>query len=98
MAPSPRLRGEGGGEGQPQTPTSACAPAPHPNPLPAIAGRGDPVGLGARVAMTSLAHQAAQIDTVALAKYLEACLPGFRGPIEAEKTPTGQSNPTFILA
>jgi aminoglycoside phosphotransferase (APT) family kinase protein len=25
-------------------------------------------------------------------------LPGFKGPIAAEKTPTGQSNPTFILA
>ena len=48
--------------------------------------------------MTSLAHQAAQIDTGALAKYLEARLPGFRGPIAAKKTPTGQSNPTFILS
>jgi aminoglycoside phosphotransferase (APT) family kinase protein len=47
--------------------------------------------------MTSLAHQAAQIDTGSLARYLEAALPGFRGPIAAEKTPTGQSNPTFIL-
>ena len=48
--------------------------------------------------MTSFAHQAAQIDLVALAKYLEAALPGFKGPITAEKTPTGQSNPTFLLA
>jgi aminoglycoside phosphotransferase (APT) family kinase protein len=48
--------------------------------------------------MTSFAHQAAQIDLVALAKYLEAQLPGFKGPITAEKTPTGQSNPTFLLA
>jgi aminoglycoside phosphotransferase (APT) family kinase protein len=48
--------------------------------------------------MTSFANQAAQIDTVALAHYLEAHLPGFRGPIEARKTPTGQSNPTFLLA
>src|SRR5262245_30600443 len=47
--------------------------------------------------MTAFAHQAAQIDTVALATYLEARLPGFKGPIEAKKTPTGQSNPTFIL-
>ncbi|TMJ77965.1 MAG: phosphotransferase family protein [Alphaproteobacteria bacterium] len=47
--------------------------------------------------MTSFAHQAAQIDTAALARYLEARLPGFRGPITAEKTPSGQSNPTFIL-
>ena len=48
--------------------------------------------------MNSFAHQAAQIDLVALAKYLEAVLPGFKGPITAEKTPTGQSNPTFLLA
>ena len=48
--------------------------------------------------MTSFAHQAAQIDGAVLAKYLEARLPGFRGPIEAQKTPTGQSNPTFILS
>ncbi|MBO0765826.1 MAG: phosphotransferase family protein [Hyphomicrobiaceae bacterium] len=48
--------------------------------------------------MTTFAHQAAQIDVAALSKYLEARLPGFRGPVEAQKTPTGQSNPTFILA
>ena len=48
--------------------------------------------------MTSFAHQAAQIDTAALSKYLESKLPGFKGPIAAEKTPTGQSNPTFLLA
>ena len=47
--------------------------------------------------MSTFAHQAAQIDTAALARYLEARLPGFRGPITAEKTPSGQSNPTFIL-
>ncbi len=48
--------------------------------------------------MTTFAHQTAQIDTTALAKYLEAQLPGFKGPVEAQKTPTGQSNPTFILS
>jgi aminoglycoside phosphotransferase (APT) family kinase protein len=47
--------------------------------------------------MTAFAHQTAQIDTAALATYLEAQLPGFKGPIQADKTPTGQSNPTFIL-
>ena len=47
--------------------------------------------------MNTFAHQAAQIDTAALARYLEAQLPGFKGPIEAQKTPTGQSNPTFLL-
>jgi len=48
--------------------------------------------------MTSFAHQAAQLDTVALSAYLERRLPGFQGPVTAEKTPTGQSNPTFVLA
>ncbi|HWB47328.1 MAG TPA: phosphotransferase family protein [Hyphomicrobiaceae bacterium] len=48
--------------------------------------------------MTSFAHQAAQIDTQALATYLEARLPGFKGPIAAQKTETGQSNPTFLLS
>ena len=48
--------------------------------------------------MTSFAHQAAQIDLAALATYLEAKVPGFKGPITAEKTPTGQSNPTFLLS
>jgi aminoglycoside phosphotransferase (APT) family kinase protein len=48
--------------------------------------------------MTSFAHQAAQIDLVALSHYLEGKLPGFKGPITAEKTPTGQSNPTFLLS
>ena len=47
--------------------------------------------------MTSFAHQAAQIDLVALSRYLEAQLPDFKGPISAEKTPSGQSNPTFLL-
>jgi len=48
--------------------------------------------------MTAMAQQGAQIDTLALAQYLEAELPGFKGPVAAEKTPTGQSNPTFILS
>src|SRR6185295_715578 len=48
-------------------------------------------------AMSTFAHEVAQLDTAALAKYLEARLSGFQGPIEAQKTPTGQSNPTFIL-
>jgi aminoglycoside phosphotransferase (APT) family kinase protein len=48
--------------------------------------------------MTSFAHQAAQIDTGALGKYLEAKLKGFKGPITAQKTESGQSNPTFLLS
>ena len=48
--------------------------------------------------MSQFAHQAAQIDTDALARYLTTAVPGFRGPVAAEKTPTGQSNPTFLLS
>ena len=44
-----------------------------------------------------MAHAAAQLDTAAVEKYLSAYLPGFRGPISAEKTAAGQSNPTFLL-
>ncbi|MBD3680197.1 MAG: phosphotransferase family protein [Rhodobacteraceae bacterium] len=40
---------------------------------------------------------AAQLDTAAVAKWLEANLPGFEGPVEAEKFAGGQSNPTFRL-
>jgi aminoglycoside phosphotransferase (APT) family kinase protein len=48
--------------------------------------------------MSDLKHAAAQIDLEAVEAYLTAHLPGFQGPISAEKTPTGQSNPTFILS
>ena len=47
--------------------------------------------------MTSATHAAAQIDLEAVETYLTGVIPGFRGPLSAEKTPTGQSNPTFIL-
>lgn len=47
--------------------------------------------------MSDAKHAAAQIDLKAVETYLTAHLPGFKGPITAEKTPTGQSNPTFIL-
>lgn len=45
-----------------------------------------------------MAHAAAQLDLEAVEKYLTGKLPGFKGPITAEKTPTGQSNPTFLLS
>ncbi|MEM7546005.1 MAG: phosphotransferase [Pseudomonadota bacterium] len=48
--------------------------------------------------MSEATHAAAQIDLDAVETYLTAHLPGFKGPISAEKTPTGQSNPTFILS
>src|SRR5215468_2391513 len=48
--------------------------------------------------MTETAHQSAHLDTVALARCLESRLDGFKGPIMAEKTTTGQSNPTFLLS
>ncbi|WP_340108043.1 phosphotransferase [Pikeienuella sp. HZG-20] len=47
--------------------------------------------------MSGPANAAAQIDLDAVERYLAARLPGFRGPLSAEKTATGQSNPTFIL-
>ncbi|WP_138421822.1 phosphotransferase family protein [Maritimibacter alexandrii] len=38
-----------------------------------------------------------QLDTDAVAKWLEANMDGFQGPITAEKFNVGQSNPTFRL-
>ena len=43
-------------------------------------------------------HAAAQLNLEAVGPYLAAHVPGFKGPFHAEKTSTGQSNPTFILA
>ncbi|QYY29548.1 phosphotransferase [Cupriavidus pinatubonensis] len=37
------------------------------------------------------------LDTAILARYLEDHLPGFDGPVHAEKFAGGQSNPTFLL-
>ena len=39
-----------------------------------------------------------QIDLQALARYLEAHLPGFAGPLQAELFKGGQSNPTYKLS
>lgn len=38
-----------------------------------------------------------QLDTESLSRYLESRIPGFSGPITAEKFSGGQSNPTFKL-
>lgn len=38
-----------------------------------------------------------QLDLTRLARYLEDHVPGFRGPVIAEKFAGGQSNPTFLL-
>ncbi|QQX89342.1 MULTISPECIES: phosphotransferase family protein [Cupriavidus] len=38
-----------------------------------------------------------QLDVASLAGYLENHLPGFEGPLDAEKFAGGQSNPTFLL-
>ncbi len=38
-----------------------------------------------------------QLDVATLGKYLESHIPGFRGPVTAEKFAGGQSNPTFKL-
>ncbi|MDX1594615.1 MAG: phosphotransferase [Gammaproteobacteria bacterium] len=37
------------------------------------------------------------LDTARLAAYLEAHVPGFRGPLSAEKFAGGQSNPTYLV-
>jgi aminoglycoside phosphotransferase (APT) family kinase protein len=42
-------------------------------------------------------HAAGQLDTKAVADWLTNRLPGFEGPIRAEKFAGGQSNPTFRL-
>jgi len=39
-----------------------------------------------------------QLDVATLGKYLERHIPGFHGPVTAEKFPGGQSNPTFKLS
>jgi len=46
---------------------------------------------------TPSGHAAALLDANAVERYLTAAMPGFQGPITFEKTPTGQSNPTFIM-
>lgn len=44
--------------------------------------------------MTSMSQQ---LDVASLARYLEDHVPGFEGPVDAEKFAGGQSNPTFLL-
>ena len=44
-----------------------------------------------------MSNASAQLDTAAVAAWLEKHLPGFKGPVTAEKFPGGQSNPTFRL-
>lgn len=47
--------------------------------------------------MTENTHAAAHLDLDRLAPWLAAHVTGYQGPLSFEKTPTGQSNPTFIL-
>ncbi|WP_346915368.1 phosphotransferase family protein [uncultured Roseibium sp.] len=42
-------------------------------------------------------HNAQHLDTLAVERYLKGHLPGFAGPLTAEKFAFGQSNPTFRL-
>ena len=42
-------------------------------------------------------HAAAHLDADKVEAYLTAHVDGFKGPLSFEKTPNGQSNPTFIL-
>lgn len=44
-----------------------------------------------------MTQQTQTLDTDAVAAYLKTHLPGFEGPLMAEKFQTGQSNPTFLL-
>ena len=44
-----------------------------------------------------MSDQTQTLDTDRVAEYLSANLPGFEGPVEAEKFNIGQSNPTFLL-
>ncbi len=44
-----------------------------------------------------MTHAAAQLDLTAVEGWLTRHLPGFRGPLSAEKFAGGQSNPTFRL-
>ena len=41
--------------------------------------------------------QVSSLNEVTLEKYLEANMPGFKGPLTATKFPGGQSNPTFRI-
>ena len=47
---------------------------------------------------TAAQHAAARLDAAVVERYLAEHVPGFRGPLEVQKTPPGQSNPTFILS
>ena len=44
-----------------------------------------------------MSHDTQTLDLDAVETYLSANLPGFQGPIEADKFQRGQSNPTFLL-
>ena len=44
-----------------------------------------------------MTHASQQLDIAKLARYLEDHIPGFEGPVVAEKFSGGQSNPTFLL-
>ncbi len=44
-----------------------------------------------------MTHAAAELDTDAVDRWLAAHLPGYAGPLKAEKFAGGQSNPTFRL-
>ena len=47
--------------------------------------------------MSQAAFDVTKIDEAVLAAYLTKHLDGFKGPIQAQKAGTGQSNPTYIL-
>jgi aminoglycoside phosphotransferase (APT) family kinase protein len=45
-----------------------------------------------------MSHATAALNVEVVETYLSRHLPGFEGPIAYEKTPIGQSNPTFLLS
>jgi aminoglycoside phosphotransferase (APT) family kinase protein len=48
--------------------------------------------------MSETTFDVTQLDTASLERYLAKTLPGFKGPLSAQKCSTGQSNPTYIIA
>ena len=40
----------------------------------------------------------AELDLIRVEKAFQKRMPGFCGPLSAEKTPHGQSNPTYIIS
>ena len=55
------------------------------------------MGSGGPFGETTTVREGHRLDEVALARYLDDHLPGFRGPLEVRQFEGGQSNPTYHL-